>query len=397
MKSNDSKLILFGQVASGLMSFVSVTLTAKYVGAEVFGFCSVVVLLLIVGMALADFGACAWVGRELASKSISIATYRHVMKSKTQINLIFLPLAPGIFFFAPENFRLTSILVIYPVLWNRFNFVQQFLIATNKIKESVCLIILERSCWLLIIPLSLLKIEKTLAYSIPILFGLFLQGIFGNRLLSSQESNEIPDRKLNQLKLFQQSRYFGVTSLSGVISNLDALLVATVSSFTESANYILAQRFRNPLTIGFSSVATRIRPIAAKRNLQLIRRAFREDANLLKLSFLINILFSILLFFNSEFFLGTSFKGIGLILFFGSLTAIPLGVVSLSTSILNGIGYERYVSRANNIYLGFMLLGVGITAHYFGSFGAAIYVFLLVLIYAIASSLKCQQELRLLS
>lgn len=397
MKRSESKLILFGQVTAGLMSLVAVTITAKYVGPEVFGFCSVVILLLIMGMTMVDFGACAWASRGLATQAFSVATYRHVMKSKTKINLIFVLLTPGFIFFSPNNYKWSFILFVYPALWNRFYFIQQFLITTNKVKESVFLIILERTCWLLVLPMSLLGVEKVLAFSIPILFGLFLHGIFGSRLLLMQENNELPDCKFNQLELFKESGHFGIISLSGAMSNLDGFLVATVSSITESANYILAQRFRNPLTIVFTSVATRIRPIAAKRDLNLIRSVFREDANLLRFGFSVNLIIAILSYFYSEYVFGTSFEGIGWVMFFGTLTSIPLGVVFLSTNLLSAIGHERFVSRANTIYAGSTLSGAVITAHYFGSLGAVVTVFFIVLIYAIVSSLQSQKQCRLLS
>jgi hypothetical protein len=90
------------------------------------------------------------------------------------------------------------------------------------------------------------------------------------------------------------------------MTNLDGIIVASVGSLTESANYVLAQRFRNPLTLVFSAFATRVKPIAAKRDFGLVKDAVKDDAKFLTFGFLANVIISILAYFYSEMVLGAS-------------------------------------------------------------------------------------------
>lgn len=296
MRRTESQFILFGQISAGALSLLATTLSARYVGPQAFSFCAIFILLLNLGMSLTDFGACSWAAREFASESISSATYRFIMKSKTRIALGIIFLTPFIFILSPKNFKWSVILVFYPALWIRFNFVQQFLVAANKLKESVALVILERACWLLVFPLSLMKSDKVIAYSAPILIGLLLHGIIGNRFLSINDSLKIPSRVFGQVELFKLSKNFGAISLSGVISNLDGFIVAAATSVEQSASYVLAQRFRNPLTMVLTSVALRIKPLAANKDPRLIKAALLKDANLIKIGIFINFIFYFLLF-----------------------------------------------------------------------------------------------------
>jgi O-antigen/teichoic acid export membrane protein len=393
VKISDARLIVLGQVAAGIFSLISVTFCAKYLGPEAFGFCSVLLIILNIGMGIFDFGACSWAARELASKSISVATFRFIMNSKTRINFIFLALAPILYFFAPYEYRFSYILVLYPILWNRFNFVQQYLLVSNKIEKSIFLVMLERFIWLLVIPFSILKLDPMLVYSLPILIGQFVHNLIGTSLLKTDHYSSLSLQKYSQITIFKHSKHFGLITMSGVFSTFDSILVASVTSLTESANYIFSQRFRNPLAIIFTSVAHRMKVIASTRNANHIQVAFRADANLLVLGLLLSIFFSISLLYYSEKILGASFEGIGLIMFFGSLTSVPFGITVLSTNLLSAIGKEKFVSSSSAIYTFVMLLSVILAASFYGSLGATIDVFLIVSIYALITSLKLKKEL----
>ena len=89
MRSGGSKLVLFGQVTAGLMGFLALAVTANYVGAKTFGFCSICILVLNIAISLMDFGACSWASREYAAQSISLGTFKHIMWSKNKLNLFF--------------------------------------------------------------------------------------------------------------------------------------------------------------------------------------------------------------------------------------------------------------------------------------------------------------------
>jgi O-antigen/teichoic acid export membrane protein len=274
-------------------------------------------------------------------------------------------------------------LLAYPFLWNGFNYVQQFLVATNQIKKSISFMLLERMSWLTIIPLSALGVEKSFAFSAPLLLGLAIHNFMGSKLLSSHQDSKVFYKKYSSVGLFRESKNFGFISISGNMTNLDGIIVASVGSLTESANYVLAQRFRNPLTLVFSAFATRVKPIAAKRDFGLVKDAVKDDAKFLTFGFLANVIISILAYFYSEMVLGASFKGINLLMFFGTLTAIPVGILLILTNILSYFGAEKFVARGTVAYVVLLLSMIGIFTHFYGSLGAVISVFMISLTYAL--------------
>jgi hypothetical protein len=381
MKLSDSLLIVIGNVAAGLMSLFAVVITARYVGPDIFGFCSILIIILTFCMGFADFGACAWAARELAAQKISALTFKSIMQTKTRLNLVWLISIPIFFLTVEAQFKWACMLFAYPFLWNRFNYNQQFLVATNQIKKSVSLIIVERMSWLTIIPLSALDVEKSLAFSVPILLGLAIHNFMGNKEFSNYKDSKIFSKKYTSVGLFRESRHFGLISISGSMTNLDGFIVASIGSLTESANYVLAQRLRNPLTIVFSAFATRVKPIAAKRDFKLVKAAVKGEAKFLTYGVLTNLIISILAYFYSDMVLGASFEGINLLMFFGTLTAIPVGILLILTNILSCFGAERFVARGTVVYVVLLFLVIGVSTHFYGSLGAVISVFMISLTY----------------
>jgi len=381
MKLSDSLLIVIGNVAAGLMSLFAVVITARYVGPDIFGFCSILIIILTFCMGFTDFGACAWAARELAAQKISALTFKSIMQTKTRLNLVWLISIPIFFLTVEAQFKWACMLFAYPFLWNRFNYNQQFLVATNQIKKSVSLIIVERMSWLTIIPLSALDVEKSLAFSVPILLGLAIHNFMGNKEFSNYKDSKIFSKKYTSVGLFRESRHFGLISISGSMTNLDGFIVASIGSLTESANYVLAQRLRNPLTIVFSAFATRVKPIAAKRDFKLVKAAVKGEAKFLTYGVLTNLIISILAYFYSDMVLGASFEGINLLMFFGTLTAIPVGILLILTNILSCFGAERFVARGTVVYVVLLFLVIGVSTHFYGSLGAVISVFMISLTY----------------
>jgi len=382
MRSGGSKVVLFSQVFAGLISILALTITANYVGAKTFGFCSICILVLNIVIALIDFGACSWASREYAAQSITFGTYKNIMWSKTKLNLSLALFIPVFFIEPSREYRFAFLLLLYPALWNRSNYIQQFLLARNLIRESVLLVILDRICWLLIIPISVLKFDKTLAYAFPIIVGLILQNILFNIILSREQLVDGENLEFNQLELFRFSRHFGTISITSVISNFDGVLVATFSSIADSSSFLLAQRFKNPLTIVFSSVAMRLRPIAARKNVKSIKTALNYDAKLILVSVISTFGIAFFLLEFSEMFLGPDFKDSGVILFFGVIGSIPLGVLILVSSLLSSMGEEKFVAKINSSYSILILSGVALGTFLNGSLGAVAWVLIQSTIYA---------------
>jgi O-antigen/teichoic acid export membrane protein len=79
--------------------------------------------------------------------------------------------------------------------------------------------------------------------------------------------------------------------------------------------------------------------------------------------------------------LGASFEGINLLMFFGTLTAIPVGILLILTNILSSFGAEKFVARGTVVYVLLLFLIIGIFTHFYGSLGAIISVFVISLTY----------------
>jgi O-antigen/teichoic acid export membrane protein len=396
MRSSGSKLILFSQVVAGLISFLAIAITANYVGAKTFAFCSISILVLNIAITLIDFGACSWASREYAAQSISMGTFKNIMWSKTKLNLLFVIFFPAFFMQPIWEYRLAFLLLFYPVLWNRSNYIQQFLLARNLVNESALLVVVDRTCWLLIVPISILNLDRTLAFAFPIIVGLTLQSILFKIILVREKLVEGEIIYFNQLALFGFSRHFGAISTTAVIGNFDGVLVAMFSSVADSANFLLAQRFRNPLTIVFSAIAMRLRPIAARRNVESIKTALRSDAKLMLLSVLFTVGIAFFLFEFSEKFLGQEFKDSGVILFFGVIASIPMGVLLLASSLLSSMGAEKIVAKVMSSYSLLILLGVTFGTFVNGSLGAVLAVLLIISMHALILSFGLRRELSFL-
>jgi O-antigen/teichoic acid export membrane protein len=382
MQSGGSKLVLFGQVTAGLMSLLALAVTANYVGAKTFGFCSICIIVLNIAIALMDFGACSWASREYAAQTISLGTFMNIMWSKSKLNLFFVIFIPAFFTEPLWEYRFACLLLLYPVLWSRTNYIQQFLLARNMLSESVLLVLVDRTCWLLIFPISVFNIDKTLAFALPLILGLTLQNILFNMILGRENLAEGEIFRFKQLALFGFSRHFGAISITSVISNFDGVLVATFSSIADSSNFLLTQRLRLPLTMVFSSVAMRLRPIAARRDFASIKTALGHDVKLMLLSVIFTIGIAFFLLEFSAKFLGQEFKDSGVILFFGAIASIPLGILLLASSILSSMGAEKLVANVTSTYSILILLGVACGTFISGSLGAALWVLIQSTIYS---------------
>jgi len=389
--------VFVGQVVAGLLSVIGVAKTAQFVGPKIFGFASISLVVCTVFVSFADFGACSWAAREFASSRINIRTYFFVMKSKGRINLCILIFLPIFFFFFPHDLKWICLLSMYPFLWNRFNYVQQLLISTERIREAVFLMIADRLCWLLIFPLAALNFSRDLAFVLPILIGLIFQNFLSQRFMS--ESNEIQDQtqRLKTLELFVKSRHYGIIGISGVVSNLDSFAVGIVSSLESSGTYALGQRLRNPLSIVFNSIVIRIKPIAARRIHSEIVSSLKADLRLIWLGVVSILAISLLALRYADNVFGFKYEGIEEIMAIGTLSSLPFGFVLISTGLLSAIGLEKYVSRTHWYYSAALLFSVIWGVNYYGSLGGVVGSFSVICVYAVTSSIKLKQELEKLS
>jgi O-antigen/teichoic acid export membrane protein len=262
--------------------------------------------------------------------------------------------------------------LFYPALWLRTNYIQQFLIVHERIKEAILLQLLERLFWLIYIVASVLEVDKITTFVIPILLGLLVHGLLGTKLIMNKKENseegfndtENTDNKFSNLK------NFGLISVISNVGNLDGAVVATVSTLAESGNYNLAVRFRNPIQLSFQVFSARLRPVAARKNKIEIATLFRSNLTFLVFGILGIIVLSAFAYEGAIVLFGDSFVGLNMVLSMGLLCSIPNGICVICGSFLTSVGFEDFMAKATLYYVFASLSGIAIAAYLFGSFGA---------------------------
>jgi O-antigen/teichoic acid export membrane protein len=254
-------------------------------------------------------------------------------------------------------------------------------------------VIADRASWLLILPLIHFNVSRDLAFVIPILAGLVLHAYLGMRLLPISKKLKLQDSNLTALNIFSKSHHFGIIGISSVISNLDGFAVGITSTLESSGSYVLAQRFRNPLTIVFNSIAIRIKPVAALRDRKKIISALKADLYLILTGTLSVLLGSLLAFFYSADIFGPEYIGIEKILAIGTLSSLPLGFVLIATGLLTSIGNEMYVARATWFYAASLMFNVVLGVQYLGALGGVVGSCLTISVYSLIICIKLKKEL----
>jgi O-antigen/teichoic acid export membrane protein len=375
LKINDTKLIFLGQIVAGILSLIATIFLARYTGPTVFGICASIILVFSVILDLIDFGACSWASRELASKSISLFQYYQIMKFKTRLALLpvfVLPISIRLIEVSPLTIAL---FLLYPFLWLRTNYIQQYLLASFKIGWSIRLQILERSFWLMVIPMSIFSIDKLIVYILPITLGLITHYLMGNRILKKEITlvNNFKETKISNLNF--KSKHFGINSVLSDMNNLDGAIIAKISTFVESGNYNLAQRFRVPLMYAYQAIATKLRIIAASKIRNDIAGVLKDNFHFFVTATLGIAFLSILNIFYAESIFGDSYKGLNQVMCIGVLTAIPSGIGLIASSFLSAVNNEKTVAVVAIISASVSLSGVALMARSYGSLGAVIYLF----------------------
>lgn len=382
MQLTDTRKIFLGQFFTGLLSFLSMIVIARYVGSTVFGFSSSLILVLSVGLDLVDFGCCSWSLRELIAGRITFGDYRIISIYKSMAALLLLFFAPVVIFLSPTQSWLNSLFLFYPALWIQSNYIQQYLLSHSQINRAVVLQIVERSSWLLIIPFSFFNMSKECAYILPILIGLFAHIVLGSFPGPYNFKMSDLNRELSFFKLFSKARHFGITSVLSDSGNLDAPIIANFSSFADSASYSLSQRIRNPLKLFFQSFATRIRSTGVSRNKSQILSVFKTEFRFLIVGAFSIVCASLFFYrFALEIF-GDSYLDVNKIMALGALIALPSGISAVSTGLLASIGHEKFVSRATSIFTFASLLGLVFAVVAYGSFGSVLFLLAANSVYA---------------
>ena len=352
----DTRRIFAGQIIAGILSLASVIVVAKYCGASIFGYSISTILVLSVGLDLVDFGTASWSGRELAGKRIKDTEFVEIMNYKTTQNLVFLPVGFLILFFYPSPDLSLILFGFYPALWVRNNYQQQFLIAKGKVGTAASIQILDRSCWLLVVPLTAVNASPWFAYIFPLIAGLLVLTLCGIKyqdfpLKFVHKKIEILDRQK------QSIRHIGFFSVFTDLANLDVPIVAKISSAEIGGTYGLAQRFRAPLLLGFSSFSKKLIQVSATSDRLAISRLFRKESRFLAINYFVLLAGTILVYNFADEVFGSKFQDINSLLAISIIIAFPSSISVISSNFLMAIGLEKVVS---NIYLGTIPLSLAI-------------------------------------
>jgi O-antigen/teichoic acid export membrane protein len=125
--------------------------------------------------------------------------------------------------------------------------------------------------------------------------------------------------------------------------------------------------------MSFQAFATRMRPIAARRDKSEIKKIFRDNFRFNFAGVIILILIAILCFVLNSSIFGDSFVAVNIILAVTILSAIPTGISVICGSFLNSVGSDAFVAKSTIVYTITGLMGTGISALYFGSLGAVLF------------------------
>ncbi len=375
---DDTRRLFFGQIFTASISLLTTIWIARYTGASLFGYCVSFLLVLSVILDFLDFGSCSWAARELAKGEICSLRYRSIMQRKVKICLSLILLAPLFFFFSPSDGKFTFLFLIYPALWLKTNYIQQFLVVRSQVRRAVRLQINERLVWLLYLPLSYYSVDPVMSFILPIILGLLAHGFYGHRAISQEIEIQVASggkrEHCSTQYGFTETKNFGITSVVSDVANLDSVVIANVASLSESGIYSLSARFKVPLLMGAQAFAMKLRPVAAKLNREDIGVLVRENKNFMFSNIALILFGSFCAIFFAERIFGSSYNGLNTVFAISIITAIPNGIILVSSSFLSSIGQEQFIAKVTIVSVMSALAGVAFSATVASSMGAVLFL-----------------------
>lgn len=359
--------LLIAQIFSGAVSLVVLIFSARVAGSSAVGTAAIAIVVSGVVIDILDYGACSYYSTKLASGETSKDIYWHVSRQKQSL-ILFASIAillPTLL--VTRDFSLMYF-VVYPLLWLRMNYFQQYFFALRRFKQAITAIYLEKSAYISIIPMYLLGGNGIAIVVGPILIGLGVHSIVstlytrGERARSSRSQNAFSEIR----DLFQRSRYFGRSSVITDVANLDTPLIAILLSVSDAGTYSLFQKFRGPLITGFQSFSNSFKPCVARGNKKEIKKLLGSEKWLLILNACGILIFAGFFLKYSQTFLGNTFKDANLILCFGSLSALPTALSFLCSTYLTSSGLEKLNARILILFVPILLIAIAVTAHVSG-------------------------------
>jgi hypothetical protein len=200
----------------------------------------------------------------------------------------------------------------------------------------------ERFIWLSVVILAFFRVNKEVSFVLPIFLGLLCHVIIGYKLLNIH----IPPvtELLSCLKGSRNSKNFAIGSILTDLASLDSNLVVAATNAATGGSYILGQRFKNQLIMGYAVFATRIRnSIATKDQLTFFIVLKKEKYLIYINTFAILALLPFSFYFADDI-LGPTYLHANLVLTLIFANGILVGLSYILIDILNFAGFARKLS-----------------------------------------------------
>ena len=393
--SNASNKLAIGQIFSIVFSGVGTFAAARICGSGDFGIVLIGLSILSIGVDFADFGGCAWSSREISRRAISLRDYLDFMKSKIILLILLWPLWILLGRFLFSSFFDLCIIYLYPILWLQTSYFQAIVLHYKEVKLSIVGILLERFCWILVVPLAILGLDGRSSFILSIIIGLVAHVIVFWLFILKQ----VPDYdffKFDKFKYLYSKKHgnLGIISATSDFAILDTWLVSKFSTLSESGVYGLALRFRNPFQLSANIVGSRLKPVLARRDFLEARIVISESRNLI----VFNILGLIFVTFGSflvlPLILPFGFENLKFAFPIGCLAVIFLGISTIAKISMVALDFENLVKVLTIIGTFLTLIFIGIGASLLGALGATIAYALMTILFALLDSFFLLRILR---
>jgi O-antigen/teichoic acid export membrane protein len=385
--------LLIAQAFSGFVSLVVLAVSSRLVGSSVIGLTAIAIVMCGIANDIIDYGACSYYSTKLASGVLTEEKYWEIAHQK-QV-LIFLTstifVTPAILIFQLHELFYFA---IYPVLWVRMNYFQQYFFAMRKIKQAITAIYLEKLSYCSVILIYLIGVRGIGIVIGPVLIGLIIHSIVAKFYTNGNTRKPLKEIiNMSKLKLsFKQSKYFGHSSVITDVANLDTSLVAVFLTISDSGTFSLFQRFRGPLLIGFQSFATNFRPVVALGNRSQIKNFIIAEKWYLFLNVSGICIFAVLSYRYSQMVFGNTFDNVNLVMCVGTLSTVPTALSLLCSTYLTSSGQEQLNAKILTLFVPLSLVGLSIAAYFKGIVVATITVLIMNLVLSCVFGMKVYEH-----
>jgi O-antigen/teichoic acid export membrane protein len=367
LQISNTRHLLVAQIFSGAVSLVVLFFSARIAGSSVIGTVAIAIVISGVVIDIFDYGACSYYSTKLAAGDSSKEDYWRVSSQKQSLILLISMIIVAPTILVSRDISLIYF-IVYPSLWLRMNYVQQYFFSTGQYKQAVIAIYSDKLSYVSVIPIYLLGEKGILIVIGPVIIGLGVHSLVGKLYTRGYQLTSF-NRQYTFLaikKSFKDSKYFGRSSVVTDVANLDTPLIAILLSVSDSGTYSLFQKFRGPLITGFQSFSNSFKPIVARGNKKEIRELLVSEKWLLILNVCGILIFAAFCLKYSQSYLGNSFNDVNLILCIGSLSALPTALSFLCSTYLTSSGLEKLNARILTLFVPVLLIAIAVTAHVSG-------------------------------